>query len=55
MNVVNFILLIIGLFNWVIGTFCTTRDKLNIVMKLLFTISGAYSIIYSLYLSGVFR
>lgn len=53
MTVLNIILLIIGVLIFMIGLIWTTRDWLNIFIKMAFLFAGVYCFWYSLYLSNI--
>ena len=53
MNILNIILLIIGIFNLIVGVAWTKKNVINFVFKLLFLVSGGYLVFYALYLSNI--
>ena len=53
MNILNIILLIMGIFNLIIGVKWTKKDTINFVFKLVFLAGGGYLIFYDLYLSNI--
>lgn len=53
MNILNIILLIMGIFNLIIGAAWTKKDVINFAFKLLFLADGGYLVFYSLYLSNI--
>lgn len=53
MSVVNIILLIIGIFIFVMGITWSKKDWINFILKLLLLASGGYVAIYALYLSNI--
>ena len=53
MNILNIILLIMGIFNLIIGVKWTKKDTINFVFKLVFLAGGGYLIFYYLYLSNI--
>ena len=53
MNILNIILLIIGIFNFIMGITWSKKNVLNLVFKLLFLAGGGYLIFYALYLSNI--
>lgn len=53
MNVMNIILLIIGIFIFVLGIGWSKKDWINFIVKLLLLASGGYVAIYALYLSNI--
>ena len=53
MNILNIILLIIGIFNLIMGITWSKKNVLNLVFKLLFLAGGGYLIFYALYLSNI--
>lgn len=52
MNILNIILLIMGIFNLIVGTW-TKKNVINFVFKLLFLAGGGYLVFYALYLSNI--
>lgn len=53
MSMVNIILLIIGIFIFVMGITWSKKDWINFILKLLLLASGGYVAIYALYLSNI--
>ena len=53
MNILNGILLIIGIFILILGIIWSKKSWGNVGIKLLLLASGGYVIIYALYLSGI--
>ena len=53
MSVMNIILLIIGIFIFVIGIIWSKKNWVNFILKLLLLASGGYVAIYALYLSNI--
>lgn len=53
MSVVNIILLIIGIFIFVMGITWSKKNWINFILKLLLLASGGYVAIYALYLSNI--
>ena len=53
MSVMNIILLIIGIFIFVMGITWSKKDWINFILKLLLLASGGYVAIYALYLSNI--
>ena len=53
MSVVNIILLIIGIFIFVMGITWSKKILINFILKLLLLASGGYVAIYALYLSNI--
>ena len=53
MSVMNIILLIIGIFIFVMGIIWSKKNWVNFILKLLLLASGGYSVIYALYLSNI--
>ena len=53
MSVMNIILLIIGIFIFVMGITWSKKDWINFILKLLLLASGCYVAIYALYLSNI--
>ena len=53
MSVVNIILLIIGIFIFVMGITWSKKNLINFILKLLLLASGGYVAIYALYLSNI--
>ena len=52
MNILNIILLIMGIFNFIVGIIWTKKDVINFVFKLLFLAGGGYLVFYVLYLNN---
>ena len=53
MNILNIILLIIGIFNLIVGIAWTKNDVIDFIFKLLFLVGGVYLVFYALYLSNI--
>ena len=53
MSVVNIILLIIGIFIFVMGITWSKKDWINFIVKLILLASGGYVSLYALYLSNI--
>ena len=53
MNAMNIILLIIGIFIFVLGISWSKKNWVNLIVKLLLLASGGYVAIYALYLSDI--
>ena len=53
MSVMNIILLIIGIFIFVMGITWSKKNWINFILKLLLLASGGYVAIYALYLSNI--
>lgn len=53
MNMMNIILLIIGIFIFILGISWSKKDWINFIVKLLLLASGGYVTIYALYLSNI--
>ena len=53
MNILNIILLIVGIYNLIVGVTWTKKNVINFVLKLLFLAGGGYLIFYALYLSNI--
>ena len=53
MSILNIILLIIGIFIFVLGISWSKKNWINFFIKLLLLASGGYVAIYDLYLSGI--
>ena len=53
MDVLNIILLVIGIFILILGISWSKKNWLNFILKLLLLISGGYVAIYALYLSDI--
>lgn len=53
MNILNIILLIMGIFNFIVGITWTKKNIINFVFKLLFLAGGGYLVFYALYLSNI--
>ena len=55
MNLYNIVLLIIGLFDLIMGIICSKKNWFNTIIKIIFILIGFYLIYYSsLYLSNIF-
>ena len=53
MNILNIILLIMGIFNIIVGIAWTKNGVIDFVFKLLFLAGGSYLVFYALYLSNI--
>lgn len=53
MNILNIILLIMGIINLIAGIIWSKKNVINFVFKLLFLTGGGYSVFYALYLSNI--
>lgn len=53
MNILNIILLIMGIFNLIDGIIWAKKNVINFVFKLLFLVSGGYLVFYALYLTNI--
>ena len=53
MNILNIILLIMGIFNLIVGIIWAKKNVINYVFKLLFLAGGGYLVFYALYLSNI--
>ena len=53
MNILNIILLIIGIFNLIVGIAWTKNDVIDFIFKLFFLVGGVYLVFYALYLSNI--
>lgn len=53
MNILNIIILIMGIFNLIDGIIWAKKNVINFVFKLLFLVSGGYLVFYALYLSNI--
>lgn len=53
MKILNIILLIMGIFNLIIGITWTKDNIIDFVIKLLFLAGGGYLVFYALYLSNI--
>ena len=53
MNVLNIILLIIGIFILIMGISWSKKDWINFIVKLILLASGCYVSLYALYLSNI--
>ena len=53
MNILNIILLIIGIFNFIVGIAWTKNCVIDFIFKLLFLVGGVYLVFYALYLSNI--
>lgn len=53
MNILNIILLIMGIFNLIVGIAWTKNGVIDFVFKLLFLAGGNYLVFYALYLSNI--
>ena len=54
MNLYNIVLLIIGLFDLIMGIIWSKKNWFNTIIKIIFILSGFYLVYYSLYLSNIF-
>ena len=53
MNLYNIVLLMIGLFAFIMGIIWSKKNWFNIIVKIIFILSGFYLVWYSLYLSNI--
>lgn len=53
MNILNIILLIMGIFNLIDGIIWAKKNVINFIFKLLFLVSGGYLVFYALYLTNI--
>lgn len=53
MSVLSIILLIIGIFVFIMGISWSKKNWFNFIIKLLLLASGGYVAVYALYLSGI--
>lgn len=53
MNILNIILLIMGIFNLIVGITWMKKNVINFVFKLLFLAGGGYLVFYALYLGNI--
>ena len=53
MNILNIILLIMGIFNLIVGIAWTKNGVIDFVFKLLFLAGGSYLVFHALYLSNI--
>ena len=53
MNLYNIVLLIIGLFAFIMGITWSKKNLINVIIKITFIFSGFYLVWYSLYLSDI--
>lgn len=53
MNILNIILLIMGILNLIVGIKWEKNNVINFVFKLLFLAGGGYLVFYALYLSNI--
>ena len=53
MNILHIILLIMGIFNLIVGIAWTKNGVIDFVFKLLFLAGGSYLVFYALYLSNI--
>ena len=53
MNILNIILLIMGIFNLIVGIAWTKNGVINFVFKFMFLAGGSYLAFYALYLSNI--
>ena len=54
MNLYNIVLLIIGLFAFIMGIIWSKKNWFNTIIKIIFILSSFYLVYYSLYLSNIF-
>ena len=54
MNLCNIVLLIIGLFDLIMGIIWSKKNWFNVIIKIIFILSSLYLVYYSLYLSNIF-
>ena len=54
MNLYNIVLLMIGLFVFIMGITWSKKNWLNTIIKIIFILSSLYLVYYSLYLSNIF-
>lgn len=53
MNLYNIVLLIIGLFAFIMGIIWGRKNWFNVIIKIIFILSSFYLVWYSLYLSNI--
>lgn len=53
MNILNLILLVIGIFIFVLGIIWSKTNWLDLIVKLTLFASGGYVVMYALYLSDI--
>lgn len=53
MSILNIILLVIGIFVFIMGISWSKKNWFNFIIKLLLLASGGYVAVYALYLSGI--
>lgn len=53
MNILNIILLVVGIFILILGISWSKKNWTNFIIKLLLLASGGYVAIYALYLSDI--
>ena len=53
MNILNVYLLLIGIFMSIMGIVWSKKNWINVFIKILHLVSGAYLILYALYLSNI--
>lgn len=53
MNILNIILLLMGVLNFIVGILWKKDSVLNLIFKLLFLAGGGYLVFYALYLSNI--
>lgn len=53
MNLYNIVLLMIGLFAFIMGIIWDKKNWINIIIKIIFIFSSFYLVWYSLYLSNI--
>ena len=54
MNLYNIVLLMIGLFVFIMGITWSKKNWLNTIIKIILILSSLYLVYYSLYLSNIF-
>ena len=54
MNLYNIVLLMIGLFAFIMGIIWSKKNWINVIIKIIFIFSGFYLVWYCLYLSSIF-
>ena len=53
MNIFNVILLVVGIFNLLMGIAWTKKNTINLVLKIMLLFGGVYLSFYGFYLSGI--
>lgn len=53
MNIFNVILLVVGIFNLLMGIAWTKKNTINLVLKIMLLFGGVYLSFYAFYLSGI--